>query len=157
MAKPYAVRRETIVRAPASDIHPLLVDFHAWRRWSPWDDLDPQMERTYSGAERGVGARYAWSGNRRAGRGHMEITSECSERVGIALAFEKPFPSTSDVEFVLSAEGDETHVEWVTSGEMNLGAQLFALVKPMEELLGPDMETGLARLKAAAEDDAHTA
>ena len=156
MASSYAVRRETIVLAPADRVHALVVDFRSWRRWSPWDDLDPDMDRTYSGADAGVGARYAWSGNRKAGRGHMEITDATAQRVDIALAFEKPFPSTSTVTFDLTPEGDETHVEWTTSGDMTLGMKVFSLVKPMEELLGPDMEKGLARLKAAAEADART-
>ncbi|MBR7742757.1 SRPBCC family protein [Phycicoccus sp. BSK3Z-2] len=156
MASSYAVRRETIVLAPADRVHALVVDFRSWRRWSPWDDLDPDMDRTYSGADAGVGARYAWSGNRKAGRGHMEITDATAQRVDIALAFEKPFPSTSTVTSDLTPEGDETHVEWTTSGDMTLGMKVFSLVKPMEELLGPDMEKGLVRLKAAAEADART-
>ncbi len=154
MATPYTVRRETIVLTPAAPLHDLLADFHAWPRWSPWEDLDPDMGRTYSGAERGVGARYAWDGNRRAGRGTMEVTGDEPGRVEVALAFEKPFPSRSRVEFVLTQEGEETHVEWLMRGELNLAMRVFSLVKPMEELVGPDMEKGLARLKAAAEADA---
>ncbi len=71
---PYTVERSTVVAAPADQIFPLLVDFHEWPRWSPWEDIDPDMQRTYGGAESGVGATYAWSGNRKAGAGSMEIT-----------------------------------------------------------------------------------
>ena len=154
MATPYTVRRETTVLAPASTVHDLLADFHAWPRWSPWEDLDPEMRRTYSGAERGVGARYAWEGNRKAGRGTMEVTDDEPGRVEVALTFEKPFPSRSRVEFVIGQEGGETHVEWLMRGELNLAMRVFSLVKPIKELVGPDMETGLARLKAAAEAEA---
>ena len=40
-----------------------LDDFRHWTAWSPWEDLDPQRQRDYSGAERGLGAAYQWAGN----------------------------------------------------------------------------------------------
>lgn len=154
MAKPYSVSRETIVAAPPERVHALLDDFHCWTRWSPWEDLDPGMRRTYTGAERGVGARYAWDGDKKAGRGTMEITGDEPERVEVALAFEKPFASRSQVEFVLTPQEDETHVEWVMRGELSPMMRVFSVVKPMEELVGPDMEKGLVRLRDAAQEDA---
>ena len=73
--------------------------------WSPWEDLDPALERTYTGPDHGVGARYAWSGNRKAGRGSMEITDSSPEAVGITLEFLKPFKSTSQTRFVFEPSG----------------------------------------------------
>lgn len=50
----------------------------------------PDLERTYSGANAGVGARYAWSGNRKAGKGQMEIIrADDAARVDIRVIFEK--------------------------------------------------------------------
>ena len=43
-------------------------------RWSPWEDIDPALRAPTAGPTKGVGARYAWSGNRKAGAGSMEIT-----------------------------------------------------------------------------------
>lgn len=74
MADIYTVERSTTINAPAEKIYAQIADFHNWRSWSPWDDLDPNMKRTYSGADSGVGAGYAWSGNRKAGEGEMKIT-----------------------------------------------------------------------------------
>lgn len=157
MAKSYTVTREAIVHAPADVIHDLVADFHEWTRWSPWEGLDPEMQRTYSGPDSGVGAGYAWEGNRKAGKGTMRIVGDDPHRVDIALAFEKPFPSTSQVAFVLTPEEGETHVEWAMTGEMSTPMRLFALVKPMDELIGPDLEKGLARLKEVAETQASPA
>ena len=50
-----------------------IVDFRRWPAWSPWEDVDPDLRRTYSGPDSGVGAAYAWEGNRKAGKGRMEI------------------------------------------------------------------------------------
>jgi hypothetical protein len=46
-----------------------IVDFRRWQAWSPWEELDPNLWRDYSGAESGVGAIYEWAGNRKAGSG----------------------------------------------------------------------------------------
>ena len=73
-ADTYTVERSLTINAAAEHIYDQIADFHRWTRWSPWEDLDPALERSYSGAESGIGAVYAWSGNRKAGQGRMEIT-----------------------------------------------------------------------------------
>src|SRR5438874_7401780 len=60
----FSVRRVTTVRAPPEKIFPLINDFHQWGTWSPWEDKDPAMKRTYSGAGSGKGAVYAWTATR---------------------------------------------------------------------------------------------
>ena len=37
------------------------------------------------------------------------------------------------------------------TGDYSLATRIFALVKSMDSMIGPDFEKGLARLKAAAE------
>lgn len=61
----YEVSRSAVLPGDIGRAHALLDDFHEWPAWSPWEELDPDMSRTYSGADSGVGARYAWSGNKR--------------------------------------------------------------------------------------------
>ena len=73
-ASTFEVKRSTVINAPVPTIQLLIDDFHEWPKWSPWEDIDPQMKRDYSGTAAGVGAAYAWSGNRKAGSGRMEIT-----------------------------------------------------------------------------------
>jgi polyketide cyclase/dehydrase/lipid transport protein len=151
MGTPYTVTRSATVDAPPEAVRALLRDFREWPRWSPWEDLDPAMRRTYSGAEAGVGARYAWEGNRKAGRGTMEVTGDEPHEVDVALSFEKPFPSQSRVEFVLTPQAGSTGVEWRMVGELSTMMRLFSVIKSMDSLVGPDMEKGLTRLRAAAE------
>ena len=76
----YAVSRSTTVVADPARVHGLINDFHEWTAWSPWEDIDPDLKRDYTGPDQGVGARYAWSGNRKAGEGSMEITSRSLRR-----------------------------------------------------------------------------
>src|SRR5919106_3264503 len=113
----FEVVRSTTIVAPAERVHGLIDDFRAWRAWSPWEDADPALRRDYSGSESGVGARYAWEGNRKAGKGNMEIVDSTPERIDIRLTFEKPWNATNAVVFSLApAGGDATEVTWRMSG-----------------------------------------
>jgi hypothetical protein len=152
MAKPYTVTRSTTIAAPAERVHALVSDFHEWQQWSPWEDLDPEMRRTYSGADAGVGASYSWEGNRKAGKGDMTITGDAPEQVDVALHFEKPFEQRNRFAFRLTPVGDtSTTVGWRMDGSLSGFMRLFSIVKSMDSLVGPDFEKGLARLRQVAE------
>src|SRR5215475_8994740 len=84
------VERSASIDASPDKVLPLINDFHQWTGWSPWEKLDPQMKRTYSGAASGPGAVYEWSGNSDVGSGRMEITSVSADKVAINLDFNEP-------------------------------------------------------------------
>lgn len=147
----YTVTRSATIAASPERIHPLLVDFHEWQKWSPWEDVDPDMERTYSGAARGEGARYAWEGNRKAGAGSMEITDVDDDRVEIALEFTKPFKATNTITFRLAPVDAGTEVTWEMTGRRTLMTRVMEVFRTMDRLVGPDFERGLARLGDVAE------
>jgi hypothetical protein len=149
----YSVERATTIAAPSDRVHALVDDFHQWTQWSPWEGLDPDLERTYSGPDSGVGAHYAWSGNRKAGAGSMEITGSTSTGIDVALSFLKPFRSTNRVRFAITPLGeDSTSVTWRMDGEPSGFAGVMSRFLSFEKLVGPDFEKGLARLKAVAEE-----
>ncbi|MGL5927657.1 MAG: SRPBCC family protein [Dermatophilaceae bacterium] len=148
-----SVTRSTTIDVPAERVRSLVDDFHEWPAWSPWEGLDPGMRRTYSGAERSVGASYAWEGNRKAGKGGMTITADAPERVDVDLRFEKPFRADNRIEFILTPAGGSTAVEWRMHGELSPVMRAFSMVKSMDSLVGPDFEKGLAQLKRVAESD----
>lgn len=154
MGKPYTVTRTATIAAPADRIRALLNDFHEWTAWSPWEDVDPAMQRTYSGPDRGVGAHYAWEGNKQAGKGWMRITRDEPQAVGADLHFDKPFPADNTFVFSLTPSGDATTVEWRMDGELSPLMRAFSVVKSMDSLVGPDFEKGLARLTRVAESPA---
>jgi len=49
----FSVRRATTVKAPPERIFPLINDFHQWGSWSPYENKDPAMKRSFSGAVEG--------------------------------------------------------------------------------------------------------
>ena len=139
MSDTYTVKRSTIIDAPAAAVFDRINDFHNWPEWSPWEDLDPDMQKSFSGAEAGPGAEYAWSGNRKAGAGSMKIVDTTApSKVTVALAY-------------LTPEGDGTKVTWTMIGPNTLMTRLMGIFKSMDKLVGPDFEKGLLRLKTVAE------
>ena len=43
----FRVERTTRIAAAPEQIFPLIVDFHRWNIWSPYEKIDPAMKRTY--------------------------------------------------------------------------------------------------------------
>jgi len=147
----FEVTRETTIPATRATVYALLVDFHRWREWSPWEDLDPALSRTYSGPDAGVGAVYEWVGNRKAGAGRMEITDAVeSSKVQIALQFLKPFKSKSTTTFELVERDGDTNVTWRMVGPKTFMTRFMGVFMSMDKMVGKDFEKGLTQLKDAA-------
>lgn len=147
----FANSREIFIGADPATVHEILGDFHLWRGWSPWEELDPDLERTLSGPEKGVGSQYAWDGNNKVGTGRMEIEESTPERIQIDLQFIKPFRASNKTVFELRPEGDGTRVVWTMTGERNV---LMALAGKLffDKAIGKDFEKGLGKLKVLAEN-----
>ena len=154
MASNYTVQRSTVIEAPAERIFEEIADFHRWQKWSPWEGLDPEMHRAYSGPPSGEGAVYTWSGNRKAGEGRMEIKKTVgASSIEIALDFLKPFKSSSTTSFTFEPEEDRTRVTWTMVGPYTLVTRIMGIFKSMDKMIGPDFEKGLEQLKAVASED----
>jgi uncharacterized protein YndB with AHSA1/START domain len=148
----FKVERSTGIKAPPDKVFALINDFPSWQSWSPWEGLDPDMKRTMSATTAGKGAVYEWDGNNEVGKGRMEIVeSTPPSKVGIELAFFRPFEAHNRAEFTLVPEGDGTKVTWTMSGPMPYVSKLMTLVFDMDKMIGKDFEAGLAKMKSVAE------
>jgi hypothetical protein len=144
----YHIERSAKMDAPAPVVFSQIDDLHAWTAWSPWEKLDPNTKMTYSGAPRGVGAKYAWQGNSKVGKGNVEIVeSTPSTLVRCKLEFIEPFAATAEAKYVLVPEGDHaTTVTWSMDGKNNLVGKVFSLFMNMDKQVGTQFESGLANL-----------
>jgi uncharacterized protein YndB with AHSA1/START domain len=148
----FSVQRTTTIKAAPEKIFAMLDDFHNWGGWSPWEKMDPNMKRTFSGPANGKGSVYEWDGNSKVGQGRMEITdASAPSHVTIKLDFIKPFEGHNVAEFVLEPRGDSTNVTWTMRGPSPYIAKLMSVFFSMDSMIGKDFEAGLANLKAAAE------
>lgn len=146
----FEMSRSTTIEAPPERILPLLVDFRAWQQWSPWEQLDPDLQRTFSGPDRGLGSHYAWSGNKKAGQGTMEIIESTPSSVAVDLRFLKPFTATNVTRFDLTPSGSGTTVVWTMTGRRNVVMALMGKLY-FDKAIAQDFDRGLVQLKAAAE------
>jgi hypothetical protein len=147
----FRVQRSTSIKAPPEKISAVLSDFHRWDAWSPWEKMDPAMKRSYSGAEKGKGAVYAWAGNSEVGQGSMEVTEAGPARVALNLDFVKPFEGHNKVVFTLQPKGDATEVTWDMQGPSPYITKVIQVFCDMDGMIGKQFETGLASLKTLAE------
>jgi hypothetical protein len=152
----FSVQRATSVRAPPDKIFPLINDFHQWGTWSPYENKDPAMKRSYSGAESGKGAVYAWDGNKNVGSGRMEILeASVPSKIVIKLDFFKPFEGHNTAEFTMLPQGDATNlttdVTWLMHGPAPFVSKVMQVFMNIDNMIGKDFEIGLANLKRLTE------
>ncbi len=148
----FQVTRSIAINAAPDRIYPLIADFRAWGAWSPWEKKDPGMKRTYGGAETGVGATYAWAGDRNVGEGSMRITeARAPGKLALKLDFLKPFEAHNDVVFALTPQGQGTNVTWIMTGPTPFLGKIMHVFMDMDRMVGSDFESGLKAMKAAAE------
>lgn len=151
----FRIERSTVIQAPPEKIFPFINDFHKWQAWSPWENIDPTMQRTYSGTAEGVGAIYAWQGAGKVGAGRMEITTaRPSSVIIIQLDFMKPFEAHNIAEFTLTPQGQNTELTWAMHGPSPYISKLMGIFFNMDRMIGRDFEKGLNSLRLIAETQA---
>jgi len=109
------------------------------------------MKREYSGAANGVGAKYHWSGNKKAGEGRMEIVEVRPDQVTIDLHFIKPWEAHCVTRFRAVPEGQGTRLIWTMDGPNTFMGKVSGLFVNMDKMIGRDFETGLAGIAQQAE------
>ena len=146
----YQVTRSIDVNAPMIKVYPLVYDPKAWARWGVWNQRDPAMKMTYSGAPAGVGAKWAWE-SKSQGNGSMELTRAEFDKV---IAYKTTFSDYDGVfdgrlEFAPIASG--VRVTWIAEGDVGANPLMHYFAMLMDRMLGPDFEAGLKNLKTLAE------
>jgi uncharacterized protein YndB with AHSA1/START domain len=148
----FSVQRATSIKAPPEKVFPWINDFHQWKSWSPYENKDPAMKRSYSGAADGKGAVYGWEGNKNVGSGRMEILdSSTPSKIVIKLDFFTPFEGHNTAEFTMLPQGDATNVIWLMHGPAPFTHKVMQVFMNLDNMIGKDFEVGLANLKNISE------
>lgn len=151
--KPDMVRyeRSTIINAAPERIQPHVSDFRKWMTWSPYEKIDPNMKRGFSGASEGRGAKYNWEGNGKVGMGNMEILDVTPSAVKIDLHFIKPFRTDCLATFTFVPNGASTNVTWAMEGPNLFMGKVMSVFMNMDKMVGGQFAEGLADLKRLVE------
>ena len=151
----FEIKRSLLINAPAEVVYDQVDDFKSWNAWSPRDQMDPTMKRTFNEVPSGVGAGYAWVGNKDVGEGNMKITeAKPAEHLGLDLNFTAPFAANNRTDFDFAKTGEGTTVTWIMSGTNDFWSKAFSLFNDMDKMVGADFEKGLASMKKVSEEAA---
>ncbi len=147
------VQRQTVIAAPPEKVFAVIGNMKRFNEWSPWAELDPNIQYKFEGPETGVGQKMSWTSNHPdVGNGSQTITAyEENKRIAAALDFGDMGKAMASMELAPVAGG--TGVTWGFKTELR-GAleRWFGLM--FDRWIGADYEKGLARLKALAEKEA---
>lgn len=151
----FHVSRSVEMEAPPEVIFPHVNRLSAWEAWSPYEQIDPEMEKTFEGPEQGEGAVMRWKGNSQAGAGSTKIIQSVPNKsVQIQLTMTEPFGCENDVLFTFVPNGESTTVTWAMTGNVGFGGKLIHLFINMDRMVGGQFQDGLTQLKEIAEKQA---
>ena len=154
LKKEYTIERDIVIDKPGQQVFSYIKLIKNQDVYSVWNQIDPAMQKTYTGTDGTVGFVYAWdSTNKKAGKGEQEITSiKEGERMDMALHFIRPFEGRSIAYMTTTpAAANQTKVKWGINGKMNYPMNFMMLFMNMENMLGKDLTDGLGNLKRILE------
>jgi effector-binding domain-containing protein len=144
------VKRSVTINRPASLVYATVNSFVLFPKWSPWQDLDPNMSQTTEGPRDGVGAKLVWKGNDKVGSGTQLITGSKQDQ---SVASDLDFGDTGTAKslMTLTPDGNTTRVTWTVNLDMGANPIGHYIGLTMDGMLGKDFASGLSKLKTLVE------
>lgn len=141
----YSISRETTVNVSADSVYNHILVYKDRDKWDPWLAMDPGATVNISDKE------YSWKGEL-IGEGKINVVkSEPNKSIHAKLEFIAPNQMKSDVHWEFeSIDSSTTKLTWIFKGELGYPAErYFGLF--LEDMMGPQFETGLNNLKTLIE------
>lgn len=146
------VSREIKIASTPKEIFPYINSAEKSYEWMPWAEGDPGIKISFSGPQEGVGATSSWNGEK-MGVGHSEVVESIPDQlVRTRLVYKEPMEMSQMAELSLKQEGENTKVVWSVTGESNYFFRLISLFISCEEMIGPEFDKGLNKLKTLVEN-----
>jgi len=144
------VKRSVTIDRPASLVYATVNSFALFPKWSPWQDLDPNMHQTTEGPRDGVGAKLVWKGNDKVGSGTQVITASTPDQ-SIASDLDFGDMGTAESLVTLTADGGKTQATWAVDMDMGANPIGHYIGLTMDRMMGKDFASGLGKLKVLVE------
>ena len=122
--------------------------------YSKWATMNPAMKKTYTGVDGTPGFISGWDSNKSGvGKGEQEILSITdNSKLESEIRFIKPFAGIAQSYIITEPAGNNaTIVKWGFASKMTYPINIMLLFMNMENMIGKDLETGLANLKGNLE------
>jgi uncharacterized protein YndB with AHSA1/START domain len=148
----FHIERTVRINAAPAAIYPYMSDFHKGKLWVPYEQKDPGMKRTFSGAESGKGSIYEFAGNKNVGQGRLEIVEATAPtHVVLTLDMTEPMQAHNRVDYTIVPMDNGSQVTWAMSGTCGYLGKLVGIFMNVDKMVGKDFTTGLANLKTLVE------
>ncbi len=147
--KNYHVERSMVVNGSSDLVWNEVSHFRNWERWSPWQEMEPDVKHIYEGEDGAVGSVMKWEGDKnKTGTGQMTFSAmDPNKKINYDLMFIVPFESKSNGYFTFEgAENNKTKVIWVNEGDISFAMRPMMMFMNMDKMLGGDFERGLFRI-----------
>lgn len=148
----FKYERSGVIEAPVDQIFPYISNFQLGKEWSPYEQKDPNLKRTFKGNDGQVGSVMEFSGNSEAGSGSLEILKLVpNELVEIKLIMTAPIRAENLIQYRLTPEGTGTRFTWVMSGNGGFLGKLINVIMDCEKMVTKDFALGIENLKRVVE------
>jgi uncharacterized protein YndB with AHSA1/START domain len=144
------VTRSTQIAAPPDKVFAIVGDLHRQPEYSPWAELDPNIQYTYDGPATGVGQKMSWTSQKAdVGSGSQTVTGyDPPKHLATQVDFGQMGKATPTWD--LEPSGTGTKATWGLRSKLDgIAPRWFGLM--FDQWIGPDYEKGLAKLKKVAE------
>ncbi|MFS4459156.1 SRPBCC family protein [Bdellovibrio sp. HCB2-146] len=148
----FRYERSGLIQAPPEKIFPYISDFKKGGLWSPYEQMDPNMKKSYSGTDGQAGSTMEFEGNQDAGSGKLEILNIVpNQSVDIKLTMIKPLHAENLVQYTLTPEAGGTRFTWSMSGDGGFMGKLINVFIDCEAMIAGQFDVGIENLKKLVE------
>ncbi|MEY8760380.1 SRPBCC family protein [Chryseobacterium tongliaoense] len=142
------------INAPAEKVWQNTNTLKAMDLWSPWNDLDPDMKKDWTGVTGQPGEKMCWnSKNDNAGKGCQKVkkVDASNKRIETQIKFLTPYESEANAYVTVVPEGNGSKATWGFTSIIPYPFTLMKLFMNMEDAIGKDYQKGLSKLKEISE------
>lgn len=141
------VTRSVAVEAPPDVVFALVADLRRFSEWSPW----PETDFVYTGPAEGVGQSLRWDAPI-AGIGTGSLTIDAIEpETTVDIARSTSDHGLAQTGFRIEETDEGSNVTWSYTTDLGFNPVSRYFGGELDGIVGPELETGLDRLKALAE------
>jgi hypothetical protein len=144
------VERQIIIAALPGKVFNIVSDLRRFKEFSPWADIDPNLQYTFEGPPIGIGQKMSWSSSHsELGTGSQTVVDyQPNTRFATTLDFGAMGDAIAYWNFV--PVGSDTKVTWGFKSLLRNPLERWMGLL-FDHWIGADYEKGLAKLKEIAE------
>lgn len=146
--------KSVVINAPVEKVWVHINSIKAFDTWNPWNDKDPQLIKTHTGTPGQRGEKQCWESKKEeVGKGCITLAeaNPATHTLIADMKFLTPYESEARETVTLVPEGGTTKATWQFSSEIPYPFRILKLFMNLEEMVGPDYQKGLNRLKELSE------